>query len=130
MNVKLFFHKFRKCTPITYEPTGEILTFYWETPWVHLQTFTVCSVCNKIKVLEETGTPFYPHQRSVDGTQFIGQFDYAKVPSIGRDKLTLSGKAQRLNEIDDELRELARNENKFLKDYIETESRLIHDYKL
>jgi len=84
------------CTPIVYPETGETMVFHWDVPWSFSQTFTVCSECDKVKVLTQTiadnRQPLGGYRKEKDGELWSGICDYAKVPSIGRDKLTVSKK--------------------------------------
>jgi hypothetical protein len=81
------------CTPTLYPETGETMIFHWDVPWSFSQTFTVCSECDKVKVLTDTTadnrSPLGGYRKETDGEKWSGRCDYAKVPSIGRDKLTV-----------------------------------------
>lgn len=80
-----------KCVSMKYLETGETMIFHWDVPWSFSQTFTVCSECDRVKVLSEIKNDnrgIYIKEK--DGEQWSGKCDYAKVPSIGRDKLTIS----------------------------------------
>lgn len=80
-----------KCLPIKYS-TGETLIFHWDVPWMFSQEFTVCKKCDKVKVLSEVsdGCVLGGYKKEKDGEPWSGKCDFAKVPSIGRDKLTVS----------------------------------------
>ena len=81
-----------KCTPARYEPTGEVLTFYWEVPWLFTQKFTVCEDCRKVNVISQTqngGAMRGDYNQETHDKPWSGQCYYAKIPSIGRDRLTL-----------------------------------------
>ena len=79
-----------KCTPIKYLETDEIIIFHWEIPWIFSQTFTVCKKCNKVTVINEIKNDNRGrYNKEKDGEQWSGRCSYAKVPSIGRDKLTV-----------------------------------------
>jgi hypothetical protein len=76
------------CTPKKYSDTGEVIEYHWDVPWSFSQTFTVCSECRKVKVLSEIKNDNRgSYQKETDGEQWSGMCDYAKIPSIGRDKL-------------------------------------------
>lgn len=80
-----------KCSPKKYPDTGETIIYHWDVPWSFSQTFTVCSECNRVKVLTETTadnrSPLGGYRKEKDGAQWSGMCDYAKVPSIGRERL-------------------------------------------
>ena len=94
--IKKFFskHKPHRCKPIEYPETGEVMIFHCDINWFFSQEFTVCQECNKVKVTSEITNGdidmIGEYKKEIDGTQWSGQCDYAKVPSIGRDKLTFS----------------------------------------
>ena len=95
--IKLWWKKKNhKCVPIAYPETGETMTFHWDVPWSFSQTFTVCTECGKVKVLTETTadnrSPLGGYRKEKDGEEWSGACDYAKVPSIGREQLTVSRK--------------------------------------
>ena len=81
-----------KCVSAQYPPTGETIIFHWEVPWMFSQTFTVCEECKKVKVLSKIsdGCMLGGYKKEEDGKKWSGQCSYAKVPSIGRNKLTFS----------------------------------------
>lgn len=82
-----------RCSPMKYPETGETMIFHWNVPWSFSQTFNVCKECNKVKVLAETiNDNRGKYRREKDGEQWSGQCDYAKVPSIGRDKFSVSSR--------------------------------------
>ena len=93
--IKKFIRKeTHKCIPIQYPDTEEDIIFHWDVPWLFSQEFTVCQECNKVKVISEikgdNRSPLGGYRREVDGTTWSGKCDFAKVPSIGRDKLVFS----------------------------------------
>jgi hypothetical protein len=82
-----------KCTPMKYPPTGETMIFHWDVNWFFSQTFTVCKECKKVKVLSEIENKdrIIPGQymKEKDGEQWSKKCSFAKVPSIGRNKLII-----------------------------------------
>jgi hypothetical protein len=85
-----------RCTPMVYTETGEKIVFHWDVPWSFSQTFHVCEECEKVTVLTETTadnrSPLGGYRKEKNKTLWSGYCDYAKVPSIGRDKLHISRK--------------------------------------
>lgn len=80
-----------KCSPIKYAETGEVIEFHWDVPWSFSQTFTVCTDCGKVKVLSEIRNDNRgSYRKEKDGKTWSGSCDFAKVPSIGRDRLTIN----------------------------------------
>lgn len=80
-----------KCVPMKYLYTGETMVFHWDVPWCFSQTFTVCKECKRVKVLTDTTadnrSPLGGYRKEKNGQLWSGSCDYAKIPSIGRDKL-------------------------------------------
>lgn len=88
-----------KCVPMKYDETGETIIFYWDVPWCFCQKFTVCSICEKVKVLSKITADNRPpigigYRKEEDGKLWSGSCDFAKVDSIGRDVLRVSRKKQ------------------------------------
>ncbi len=93
--IKKYFKKVsHRCNPIEYPETREIIIFHYDIPWLFSQMFTVCKECHKVKVLSEiindNRSILGEYKKEIDGTKWSGNSDYAKVPSIGRDKLIIS----------------------------------------
>lgn len=100
--VKIIFNKIKawwkkhnhRCKPAIYPDTGETIIFHYDVPWSFYQTFTVCEECKKVKVLSEitadNRSPLGGYRKEKDGQPWSGKCDYAKIPSIGRDKLMFS----------------------------------------
>jgi len=84
-------YKPHKCKPMEYPETGEVMIFHWDIPWTFSQTFTVCQECNKVKVISDTTNDnrsiLGGYKKEIDGEVWSGKCDYAKVPSIGVDRL-------------------------------------------
>ena len=82
------------CKPMKYPETGEVIIFHWDINWFFSQTFHVCKECKKVKVLSEIENKDKigdgKYQKEIDGEKWSGKCDFAKVPSIGRDKLIFS----------------------------------------
>ena len=92
---KWFTDTVHRCTPMKYPETGETgetIIFHWEVNWMFSQEFHVCSECHKVKVLSEVsdGCVLGGYRKEIDGKKWSGSCSYAKVPSIGRDKLTIN----------------------------------------
>jgi hypothetical protein len=90
-------NKFKKithrCSPIRYEETGEVITFHWDVPWSFSQKFQVCTECGKVEVISEVRNDNRgSYRKEKNGRIWSGSCDFAKVPSIGRDKLTIGNK--------------------------------------
>jgi len=84
-------HKPHRCKPKTHPETGEVITFHWDVPWSFSQKFTVCQECDKVKVISEIRNDNRGRYRKEEnGKKWSRQCDYAKVPSIGKDKLIVS----------------------------------------
>ena len=70
------------------------MVFHWDIPWIFSQKFTVCQECKKVKILSEVTNDnrsiLGGYQKEKNGEIWSGKCDYAKVPSIGRDKLMIS----------------------------------------
>ncbi len=83
-----------KCSPAVYPETGEVMTFYWEIPWLFIQEFQVCEECRKVEVLSEitNDNRSIPggYKKEINDRVWSGDCDFIKIPSIGGDKLTLS----------------------------------------
>ncbi len=87
--------KFKKvthrCSPIVFSETDEVIEFHWDIPWTFSQTFTVCTECGKVKVISEVKNDNRgSYRREIDGKVWSGSCDFAKIPSIGRDTLTIN----------------------------------------
>ena len=88
-NLKAWWKKVtHKCKPMEY--AGEAVELHWDVPWSFSQTFTVCSECDKVTVLSEIRNDNRgSYRKETNGEKWSGRCDYAKVKSIGRDKLTV-----------------------------------------
>jgi hypothetical protein len=76
-----------------YDETGEVIEFHWDVPWTFSQVFTVCAGCGKVTVLSEVRNDNRgSYRKEYNGKKWSGSCDFAKVPSIGRDKLRIGNK--------------------------------------